>query len=266
MKKISFMIVVFSLFVLVGCGKHNIIVQDQQSGFIDSWSMITSWSESYPICALEKLSDIQILQMDDLVKNCTEKKKEWKFLDGLGWVYPMFVIANNQVLVASFNNDETGNTIVCQESNGQKLLPLGNNILEWHAVVAKIIGKWYINEVAGKQYPDNIYCQNNERDCADMLDYWWRTDGQNYFVAWLRSNTPSEYTVYYVINDKLYSPWESKLGQGIMQESKWNFVGIQNNKIIVKKIKNGVLVWDPATMDPAQLKSNFTLETCEIDL
>jgi hypothetical protein len=36
----------------------------------------------------------------------------------------MYVIANNQILLGSMNNDETGSGIVCQQSDGQKLLPL----------------------------------------------------------------------------------------------------------------------------------------------
>ncbi|MEI7562510.1 MAG: hypothetical protein WCJ39_02030 [bacterium] len=76
---------------------------------------------------------------------------------------------------------------------------------------------------------------------------------------------PDRWT-YYVINNKLYFPGKTIPANGVLTQSKRNFAGIKNNKIIVRKIKNSVLIGNPQTMDITKLKSKFTLETCEIDM
>ena len=265
-----------SLLIFAGCGR----LAPLSDNTIDTWTVRTG---EFPLCVTEQLAQIPILVMDDLVKNCTEKKEEWKYRDGLGWVYPVYIIANNQVLSMSFNNDETGDRVVCQENDGTKLLIptwvtgltwYGDIEIPWYATTLKVIVKWFINLIADKVYPDSMRCRETYQDCMDMIDYGWWTDGQNYFVAGYRSTRNQNYTgagtnpdliKYYVINDKAYYPWETK-ESGVITESKRNFVGIQNNKIIVRRMKDWVLVGDQKTADPATLKSNFTLETCEIDL
>jgi hypothetical protein len=259
MKKISFFAAVISLLILAGCWK-TVQTEDIST---DTWAV---WTGEFPLCANEQLVEIPILVIDNLVKNCTEKNKEWKFLDGLGWVYPMYVIANNQILLGSFNNEETGSAVVCQQRDEQKLIALDTYTLQGMDAIVRVIGKWYISNIVGKQYPDTIYCKDNDSDCADMLDYEWWTDGQNYFVAGYREPTNTNYSIVYVINDKVYNPGESKLGNWIMQQSKRNFAGTNENKIIVKRIKNGILIWDPETMTIDKLKSTYVLETCEMDL
>jgi hypothetical protein len=168
-------------------------------------------------------------------------------------------------LLGSMNNDETGSGIVCQQSDGQKLLPLWANTLQWMDAIKKVIGKWYINQIMGKQYPESMYCNDNDQDCMDMLNYEWWIDGINYFVAGFRINPDWAFKVYYVINDKVYLPGQTETAYGWLAKSAWNFASIKDGKIIVKRIKNTEVIWDPQTMSPQQLKTKFILETCEID-
>ncbi|MDR3168817.1 MAG: hypothetical protein LBU27_03535 [Candidatus Peribacteria bacterium] len=78
-----------------------------------------------------------------------------------------------------------------------------------------------------------------------------RNDGTNYFIAGYRLpmdniQRKSDY-LYFVINDKLY------------EASNRNFAGIENGKIIVKRMLD-------IDEDRDTWKASFTLETCEIDL
>lgn len=265
MKKIIGFVFFFSLLVLVWCGKNTQeIVQDVP--------VVLSWAES-GVCVKEQLLPISPLVMDDLVKNCTEEEKEWLFIDGLWWVFPEYVIVNDQVVSNVWGSTITSG-VVCEETDSnwyqvKYTLPtqeIAFGMLPWHEAMKRVIGKWLIDKIAGKEYPDNMYCKN--LDCADMLDHGWWTDGKNYFVAWFRSDlvSPEDRHMLYVINNKLYYPGKSKFSLWIIETSKWNFVDIQNNKIIVRRIKNSKVIWNPDTMPPEQLKSTFTLETCEIDL
>ena len=261
MKKITVIALLCCCIILAGCGKATQEVKEEPTEV----TAVSTWIVS-GTCIRENLLDVDILVMDDLVKNCTEKKKEWSFLDGLWGVYPEYIISNNQILTTVYNNWTPIDGSICEDTEGTKYIATNPTELPWYDTITRIIGRWLLDEIEGKVYPDNIYCSNNDSDCADMIDYGWRTDGQNYFVAWYRWKMTSESKIFYVIDDKVYDPWKSMLGRGIMTESKRNFAGIHDNRIIVKKISAGTLIWDPDTMDVTQLKSNFILKTCEIDL
>ncbi len=254
---------ILSLFIFTGCGKYNQGIFSQNGTGV----VLTSGT-----CILDPLNNVSLLVMDDLVKNCTETKSEWIVLDWLGWVFPDYVILKNQIATVIYDDSNIVAGIICEDTdkNGysEKFMPTNSEDIPWYNSLTKVIGKWLIDRVAGMVYPDNMFCKASDTECKSMLDYGWRTDGKNYFAAWFRSNllSPENLLRLYVINDKVYNPWVNKLGNGIMEESKRNFVSILKNKIIVKKIMQWAVIWDPQTIDVAQLKSKFILKTCEIDL
>lgn len=266
MKKLSLIVLLFSFLIITWCGKIN-----QGTNSQVETGIILTWTED-DTCGLDKLANIPILIMDDLVKNCTETKTEWNFIDWLWWVFPDYVILKNKIVTIAYDDPSINTGIICEDVDdnkfNRKFIQANPSDIPWYDSVTKVIGKWLIDRIAGMVYPDNMFCKDNDTKCKSMIDYGWRTDGTNYFVAWFRSDLiePEDSHILYVINDKLYNPWTSKLGNGVMDESKRNFVTIQNNKIIVKKLLQWEVVGNIQTMDVTQLKSKFILKTCEINL
>ncbi len=81
------------------------------TGSIDTGSIL-SWEENnninldiVPLCE-NKLKPVKVIEMDKVVKNCTENKKEWRTLDGLWWVVPEYVVANNDVWIVLYDNNK----------------------------------------------------------------------------------------------------------------------------------------------------------------
>ena len=76
MKKISFAVLLFSFFVLAGCGKtdQTVITPQAETNTEIDLSQV-------PSCEAEQLKNVPILKIDNLVKNCTEKKAKGRFLD-----------------------------------------------------------------------------------------------------------------------------------------------------------------------------------------
>lgn len=270
MKKL--LLLVLPLLFLSGCSLTGYEKTNQEINSQVENAVMMTWIENKE-CTLEKLIDVPIIIMDDVVKNCTQKKKNGTFVDGLWWGFPTYIIANGQML-DNFNDDE----VVCEISDNNSRFPQGkytktnpNYILEYEAI-QKVIGKWLVNEINLYPYSVTMYCQNDDTECLSMIDLWWRTDWKNYFVAWFRNDFINEewFTKkVYVINDKIYSPWSYIIDIGVTVKSSRNFVNIEDNKIIVKRIKNGKVIWDPWTSDEEEiekLKTSFILETCEIDL
>ena len=58
-----------SLLIFAGCGR----LAPLSDNTIDTLTVRTG---EFPLCVTEQLAQIPILVMDDLVKNCTEKKEE----------------------------------------------------------------------------------------------------------------------------------------------------------------------------------------------
>ena len=116
MKKIFIFALLFFCIFLVGCKKVSV---NNTAILTNSWIVtVVSWVQ-YPVCIAEKLADVKIITIDDVVKNCTEKNKEWKYLDGLGGAYPQFFIKNNQVLTIFYGEDNDVTGAVCQDDEGK---------------------------------------------------------------------------------------------------------------------------------------------------
>lgn len=273
MKKLSLIALLFSIVILSWCWKNNPENKIDYSDY--SWSLSAQEEIKFPNCVPEKLIDVQIFNMDDLVKNCTTKQKEWIFLDWLGWFTPTYSIYNNQIVTELSNDPSLVSGVVCRKTNANFI----NNYwltdplnITWYEITKTMIGRWLIDMIDGNSYSDIMYCTDDDTDCLDMKEFWWWIDWQNYFVAWYRSilMSPEDWHKLYVINDKIYYPWKTEIWGWIMKNSKWNFVWIKDNKIIVKRMKWWMLKWNPnfqdPALDPTTIKSTFTLETCEIDL
>lgn len=276
MKKVSIISLFLSLIVLAWCGKtlqDNQVLMSQNE--IPAPELTTTTWMIAPLCVQEQSVESEIIVMDSVVKNCTQQQKEWMFLDWLGWVCPEYVIYNNQVLTSIYNPETIKpEDIICQTSDwvGYIIPPQNgfNTDIPSNDILQKVIGKWFVQTFEPKCYPDTIYCQEQDTECTSMIDYGGWTDGIQYFVAGTRNTSDGEAKKVYVINDKIYDPWQSSVEGGIMKDSKRNFVSIQNNKIIVRKISwskiNGNPNLQDPSLDPSTIKTDYTLKTCEIDL
>lgn len=268
MKKFSFLILLLCAVILAGCGKSQSTPVVPIAEVDDSEFDLSNIPACVPGLQWQ-LADATILNMDNLVKNCTQKKDKWRLLDWLGGIFTIYKIFSGQVLFSSPRGDSmpAKDTFCIDENENQwgvtnwlTEISINKNSLD------RVISKKLINEIKGDvNIYDNYYCDDTraDADCSSMLDYWWRSDGNNYFIAGFRNGD-----LVYVINDKLYHPGTTKTSQDghLMNQSKRNFVWINNNKIIVRRIKDSVAIWDINTEEAYGLWTNVTLETCEISL
>lgn len=274
MKKFSLIALLFSIVILSWCGKKSLQTT------IQSWEIEMSWiisnetwndgmetgtilkesnvfdsSNSSWECIPEKLNDVQIFDIDQLVKNCKEEKKEITLSDRAGWPNEELFIYNNQIVRNDPFEDPT--KIICYK-NWEKYMSLR---WDWssYSILNRLIWKWLLDEISNHQSDAISRC--SQTYCSDMLYSNRRQDGQNYFIAWYRNqdNLNSQKQLY-VINDKLYYPW--KVSEN--QES-WAFVWIKNNKIIFKKRQN-ISSMLPNSYNDGTWDETFILRTCEIDL
>ncbi len=297
MKKLSLIAFLFSIVILSWCGK----IDQKKEISPDVWSYYLSWwttqelIDNTPDCIPEKLVDIQMLDMDNLVKNCTTKNSKWVDAAWGWWLIYQYKIINNQILAYDQwwdPHDSTVCKIKAKDSDYYEFYfnPESNRLISspdaltwdfgtwWYAVIQKVIWKWFVDEIASSasqtfnSEPEpsvqviscSDYSCNTNKDISDMVDYWGRTDGKNYFVAWYRTSNDSKKLVY-IINDKVYNPWNNKTDD--LSKGKRYFAGIKDNKIIVKRIENykivGGIIWQD---DQSKLSSEFNVETCEINL
>ena len=122
MKKGSLLAVIFGSILLAGCGTIAVPAQQTPTPEVNSGVTTSLSGQKFPLCEEEKLADVQVLQMESLVKNCTEKKEEGKFIDGLGGVYPEYDIMNKSIVIAAFDNDIPDTIIACQDTHGAKYI------------------------------------------------------------------------------------------------------------------------------------------------
>jgi hypothetical protein len=102
-------------------------------------------------------------------------------------------------------------------------------------ILQKLIGKGLLNQI-NTEYSYNI-CNADDKDCEFMTSGGFgRSDGTNYFVAGYRNDRGDNLVhyntgdiLYFVINDKLYAV-------GPQSQKNRQFAGIENGKIIVKRI------------------------------
>ena len=214
-------------------------------------------------CKLNPLKNIDAIKIDDVVKNCTYKNKTWVLPEGLGGAnFPLVVLNDKLVVVDPFKSNvqwwtlpESICSFIDNDSTTQFAWEItsnysNNNLYSMHT--KNVLNKGLVNVIETFGYSDDIYCSKNDTDCWFMNNRESRTDGNNYFVKWYRVSELSSLdkyprTGYYAINDKLY------------ESQNWNFWGIQNEKIIVKRLNN--LVKNENTMT-----TTFVLQTCEINI
>lgn len=114
MKKISLRAILLGSVLLAGCATT-----------LNQGANPTPLAEQkFSTCVPERLADVPIMSIDTLVTNCTEKKEEGPFIDGLGGVYPEYDIINNTIVMAAFDNEVPDSVVACQESNGAKYISL----------------------------------------------------------------------------------------------------------------------------------------------
>ena len=225
-----------------------------------------------PLCKEEILEWNPILTMDNLTKDCSTKESSGIVIDGLWGMYPEYTIADGQILTPSYD-DVSLRDSTCKIGDweyGPRDDSVRRNAMTWYAAVQKIIGKWLLNAIAPRENPDSMYCLKEDKECKAMIDYEWWTDWSNYFVAWYREPWSEDRKLLYVINGNIYYPGKTIEGTWFLKQTKWDFVWVKDNKIIVRRIINWKLPdWvsvDQALQHVDTTKTDISIETCTIDL
>ncbi len=239
-----------------------------------------------PVCE-NKLVAITVVDMDTVVKNCTEKKKEWREVTELGWASTDFWLYNWQLTVPEQRQGKDYKPVCynldkdTQEKYTMYAVPKKNDewtdTIQWYDALRNIIDKWVLSAVVYDMYPDRMFCgddpknpDNIDPDCEDMKEAEARTDWTNYFVAGYREDGAASPRMnrLYVINGKVYSPWKWNINNHEQHEIWqwiWQFVTVKGSNIIVKRMKDEKhYPWKDA--ESAINPSTYTLQTCEIPL
>lgn len=252
-----------------------------------------------PLCSHPELQELEPLEINKLVKNCSTKEKKGTIPDGLGWAcfgYATYDDLGKRLLLMNecidgldpqtwYQNDGKSPTFLCKETHDPDYVivwELWNEKEQKNSytyeskfpsfALEKALASWLLSVAIPMVYNTaSLYCLENDPDCQNTYDVGaWSDEEWNYFLAGTRG-TPYEKTLY-AINDRVYDPGEThgERPSGLStpdqsRESPWLFGGIKDNTIIVKKLKNyrAVGVYNPETNS---IYSTFTLETCEIDL
>ncbi len=220
-----------------------------------------------------------IVYIDDVVTNCTTKKKQGTMEFDLGGVEAYYRIFNGQVWaetdlwISPLDNDDTFMTKAKYLYNrNQYICKYQAEDWYWIGVIwytytwdssfdfsTKDIKKDFLlkHPILGTFsfiYMYNIthtYCPLLDPDCKNMKTQWFWTDGTNYFLWWGQQAD-------FLINDVFYDNWNRIQHSPENFETEWAFETIKNNNIIVKKMIDGKMIDDN--------KSTYILKTCEIPL
>lgn len=236
--------------------------------------------DEIPTCKHTPLVEMKPIVMDDVVKQCTIKKKIGKSVEWLWWGMTDYQIFNWELM-----DDFSTSSIECEDKDwismkgGETIYGVTSNedgYFIWIEAVKRIVKKWYLYSINQGHIPYHFYCSesNNgefDSDCLQMSNRMWWLSWTNYFVAGYRDLDQNK--LYYVINDKLYDPGNDDLVDvdwwwDYIKESSWLFSHIENNYIVVKKIKD----WQLNSTKNNNLDSDkmpttrYTLETCKINL
>lgn len=258
-----------------------------------------------PECKIPDLIPYQLTKnISDLVENCTTKKKQWSFPDGLWWVFLnsySFDQNSNSVisLTENFSLDEIWelkvdwNIPVCMSHlnwylelwypiiNQSKFSDDSALSLFWRSgsvyALEKALSVWWMKEIYYIYDDGQLYINPDDDDLKINYEIWARSDGKNYFVGWKDLSD----SLVYLINDYYFNP--GKLNKNEINlfdtNSSWNsiwyFGGVKDGKIIVNRFKDYHYLWYPVTVkqyidwnyyDQEKNASEFILETCEISL
>lgn len=255
--------------------------------------------EQLPTCKTPSLKSLEIIVLDEVVKNCRTQEKKGQYPDGLGRACTSVyrydpelgeIYDLNNCYAPLFSGDRgyeenLDDVYLCKDYyKGEEEPVLAQRILNQNASrdFHKQVYVWGYSFKALRRALKNgyllssygvsisvpaLYCLENDPDCDLLLDIGsWADDQGNYFAAGTRTLWSFSAKIFYAINDKVYDPGEESNPLEIEKNpysSRWLFGGFQNRKLLVKKIKN--LTYTPVqNMNP--YPATYTLETCEVEL
>lgn len=282
-----------------------------------SWSAMTGWEQvlkmidienldlnkaealvygMFPVCESPSMvTDQTPIVIWEHIKNCTQKKKQWKMFDWLGWAcFPYFIYnVNLKSLLAIRPCDfdaldilswvKTGikSPFLCKTIKKGELewgLPIEDSDSDlfyswWIKALETVLSTWLLESMWywGYDYPQLIRSsQDQDTEIMYWNSAWWDDEG-NYFVA--GEDYKGEFL--YAINGKLYYPraqvdkWFedfsiSDFETGKKLNSEWFFGGFRWKTPLVKRVLNFEKKYKNLTGDQS-LDANYILETCELD-
>lgn len=252
-----------------------------------------------PVC-LSPLQTFIPIKIEEVVKNCTSKKKKGQVPDGLGGacasrfrydlqrkeIYEMNWCYHPMSPWDSDYEESYTRLYLCQQEQKGEDAPMFwtrfENQYYFEAAkkerfraplsfvaLKKALGSGLLLASDDGRFDiPSLYCLDQDPDCEILFSVGsWSDDQWNYFAAGIREwNYYENENIFYAINGKLYDPGiqdENQLREWKPYSSRWLFGGFQNWKLIVKKIKN--LNFDLNNQENPH-PASYTLESCEIDL